>query len=237
MSRWAATTRERLVPFGEVEVAGDDGRALLVAFGDEVVKIFIGGRSQGFETEVIDDEERHARKGRELAVVAAGGAGGVQARGELCAGGEQHVDALTDRAVTERLGEMTLAGTAGSDDEHGGTFIEVAAGGEFVDERAVELGQAFEVELLEGLGGTEGGAAQTQLELLVLAAGDFVLDEEREELGVGELAVEGLRLQASRESRMPERRSCLRCGTSSGTGFIVDLLQGCGTRERSRRIS
>ena len=56
--------------------------ARLVALGDEVVQILVGGRSQGFEAEVVDDQERHARKGGELALVGAGGARGVQARGE-----------------------------------------------------------------------------------------------------------------------------------------------------------
>ena len=33
---------EGLVPFGEIEIAGDDGGSLLVALGDEVVDILIG---------------------------------------------------------------------------------------------------------------------------------------------------------------------------------------------------
>ena len=34
-----AVSRKRLVPFGEVEVAGDDGGGGLVALGDEVMKV------------------------------------------------------------------------------------------------------------------------------------------------------------------------------------------------------
>ena len=49
--------REGLVPLGEVEVAGNDGGGGLVALGDEVVQIFVGGRSQGLEAEVVDDEQ------------------------------------------------------------------------------------------------------------------------------------------------------------------------------------
>jgi hypothetical protein len=33
----------RLIPVAEIEVAGDDGGCLLVALGDEVMKIFLGG--------------------------------------------------------------------------------------------------------------------------------------------------------------------------------------------------
>jgi len=52
-----------------------------------------------------------------------------------------------------------------------------------VHERAVELGQALEVELIERLGRAEGGAALAQGELLLLAAGDLALDQQGEELG------------------------------------------------------
>ena len=46
---------EGLVPLGEVEIGGDDGGDLLVALGDEIVKIFVGGRAKGFEAEVVND--------------------------------------------------------------------------------------------------------------------------------------------------------------------------------------
>jgi hypothetical protein len=42
-----------------------------------------------------------------------------------------------------------------------------------MNERAVELGQAVEVELLEGLVGAEAGAAHAEGELLLLAPGDL----------------------------------------------------------------
>ena len=73
--------------------------------------------------------------------------------------------------MAEGLAEMTFARSAGADDEYRGALGEVAAGGKLVHERAVELRQSFEIELLEGLGGTERGAAQAHLELLLLAAG------------------------------------------------------------------
>ena len=91
--------------------------------------------------------------------------------------------------MAEGLRQVDLAGAAGADDEHRGLLVEIAPGGQIVDERAVELRQALEVELLEGLGGAEGGAAQPQRELLLLAPGDLVLDQQRQELGVGELAL------------------------------------------------
>jgi hypothetical protein len=69
---------------------------------------------------------------------------------------------------------------------------------------AVELRQALEVELLQRLGGTELRAAQPRAELLLLAPGDLVADEQGEELGVGELGVE--RLAVARLQRVQDAR-------------------------------
>ena len=53
---------EGIALLGEVEVGGD-GRALFVALGDEVVEVLVLRGPQGFEAEVIDDEQRHAGEG------------------------------------------------------------------------------------------------------------------------------------------------------------------------------
>src|SRR5574337_319447 len=85
---------------------------------------------------------------------------------------------------------MALADAAGPDDEHRGLLLQVAPGGQIVDERAVELGQPLELELLQRLGGAELRAAQPHAELLVLAPGDLVADEHGQELGIGQLALD-----------------------------------------------
>lgn len=73
---------EGLIPLREVEVAGDDGRCLLVALGNEVVQILVGGRAKGFQAEVIDDEQRHAREGGKPPLVGADGTRSVEGRHE-----------------------------------------------------------------------------------------------------------------------------------------------------------
>lgn len=49
-----AVAGEGLIPLGEVEIAGDDGGSLLVTLGDQVVQIFVGGRAQRFQPEVVE---------------------------------------------------------------------------------------------------------------------------------------------------------------------------------------
>ncbi len=98
--------RERLIPFGQIEVARDDGGRSLVTLGDQFVQILVGGRTQRLEPEVIDDQQFDAHQAGEPALVGAGGASGIQARGELGASGEQHVDALTYGAMTKGLRQV-----------------------------------------------------------------------------------------------------------------------------------
>lgn len=150
-----AIGREGLIPFGEVEVAGDDGGRGLVTFGDEVVQVLVGGRTQGLEAEVINDQQRHAGEVGELALVAPGGARRVQAGGERGAGKESDVNTLAYGGVAKCLREMALAGAAGPDDDGRGVLVDVAPGGEVVNERSVQARESIEVELLEGPGGAE----------------------------------------------------------------------------------
>ncbi len=62
--------------------------------------------------------------------------------------------------LSKYIGTIPVNGvaTAGADDQNRDVLVEVAAGGEFVDDGAIELRQALGVELLEGLAGAEGGA-------------------------------------------------------------------------------
>ena len=53
--------------------------------------------------------------------------------------------------MTEGLREVTFADADLTDDEYRRVLGQIAVGGQIVDERAVELWQPIEVELLEGL--------------------------------------------------------------------------------------
>ena len=103
---------EGVAPLGEVEVGGDDGGAAFVALGDEVVEVLVLRCPQGFQTEVIDDEQRHAGKGLESSLVGVDGARGMEARQQLALGGEQHVvvgaKSGVFHTVMERLGVRVM---------------------------------------------------------------------------------------------------------------------------------
>ncbi len=104
---------ERLPPFGEVQVAGDDGGAALVALGNEVVEHLIVGLAHWLEAEVVDDDQRCLHQVLEPPLEAVGGPRCVQGAQELALGGEQHVVALPHRAVTDGLCTVAFTGATG----------------------------------------------------------------------------------------------------------------------------
>ena len=86
---------------------------------------------------------------------------------------------------------MALAGAAGAADEKGDLLVYEPAGREVTDEFLAELRVQAEVEAFQSLLAPEAGATDPGLELLLLPPGDFILDNQGEELGVGELALDG----------------------------------------------
>src|SRR5579884_272393 len=103
---------------------------------------------------------------------------------------------------------MTFADANFTDDENRGALGEVATGGEVVHQGAIELWQAVEVELLDGFSGPEACAVQPHGEFLLITPGNLVLDQQRQELGIGEFGVDGLSVARLERSRIPDKRSC-----------------------------
>jgi hypothetical protein len=123
-------------------------------------------------------------------------------------------------AVSERLGEMALASAAGADDENRGALVEIAATGEIVDQCTVELGQEIELESIERLVGAKGSAPEARRNFFCSRwAISSSINRARNSVKAS-LDSMAWRLRASRESRMPDRRSCFRCGVSAGMGFM-----------------
>ena len=62
--------------------------------------------------------------------------------------------------MTDGLGDVTLAGATGSDDQYGHFFFNKTACDQLVDECGVDVGIEVEVELIEGFVEPEGGPPQ-----------------------------------------------------------------------------
>ena len=48
---------EGVAPLGKIQVGSDEGGDAFVPLGDEVVEVLVGGRLQGFESEVVDYQQ------------------------------------------------------------------------------------------------------------------------------------------------------------------------------------
>jgi hypothetical protein len=192
------------------------------------------GGAQRFQGEVVDDEEVHGGERGELAIVRAGGAGSLELAEELRLRREEHVIAFADGRVPEGLGEVALAGTARAGDEDRDLLLEKAAGGEVEDESLVEAGIESEVEVLERLLPSEARPSQPQGELLVLAPSHLVGDEQTQELGVGELLLDGLAVADLERVEDPGEAQLLEHRGEVGHRVHRDLLREGG---RDRGVS
>ena len=118
--------------------------------------------------------------------------------------------------MAQRLGQVGLARAAGPDDEYRGFLVQIPSGGQVMDQAAIEVRQALEVELVERLGGAELSAPQARAELLLLAPGDLVADEQGQEVGVGQLALNGFAvaglLNSHSKCNTPYRRPYITSG-------------------------
>ena len=184
---------EELAPVLDRPVRAEQRADPLVAALDELEEVLGRGGRELPHAQVIDDEEGDGRElGHPLAARA-----GERGIGELLEQpvrfAVEHAMALQDERVAERLGEMTLARARRAEEDDVLARREEAAGGEREDEVAVHLLVEGEVEAVEGLVGiAKLGLLEPAGEEAVGAAGEFVLEEEGEEVGVG--AAIGLRL-------------------------------------------
>jgi len=117
---------------------------------------------------------------------------------------EEHVVAGAAGGVAQGTGEEGLPDSDRADEEDVFLALEEAEGEEVLHAVAIEGDRGVPVEALEGLLLFEAGAAQTQRQVLVVAAIDLVLKHELEEVEFRELRLPGVG-DAIRERRQDAR--------------------------------
>ena len=183
--------RERIPPFRKIKIAGQDGGCAFVPFGDQIVEVFIFGRTHGFQSEIVNDEQWHLGKGLEAPFVGADSLRVAQRAEKPGLGHEQDVVSLPGGRMTQCLREMGLARSTWTGDQHADLLVDKAAGRQIMNDSTIEIRQAVEVETFQCLLATEVRAAHAGVELSMIAPCDLVLDQQRQEVGIGELAVDG----------------------------------------------
>jgi len=225
---------KRIEPFGDVEVRGHERAFALVALGDDIVEVLVLGTLEGLEAEVVDDQQIDRRQSGKEPVIAVCGPGGMQLGKHPGGGREQDVVAGTDRAVAQGLGNVTLAGAAGTDDDDADLLVHEPAGGQLEDEGAVDRGIKSEVKLLEGLLVAEVGPADGRSEAFLAPAGDLVLDDRGQEVHVGELLLDGLPVTGLDGVQDPGEAKLLEQGDELGHGVHGAHLLNAAAARRHR---
>lgn len=54
---------EGIIPFGQIEIAGDDGGVPFVTFADKIMEVFVLWGMKRFEAKVVNDKEIDAGEG------------------------------------------------------------------------------------------------------------------------------------------------------------------------------
>src|SRR5439155_20122678 len=183
---------EELRPLRAIAITGQQDRAALIPFVDDVVQILGAGGAQRFEPEVVEDEQVRPRVAREPGVTGAVGTTAGEVGEHLVGAHEEDLMAAATGFVREGLGEVALADTGRAEHQDALVARDELAGGEVEDLGLVEFGIETEVEALERLGGIEGGAAQAQAQLALGAPLDFVVQQHGEEVDEGGLLLDGL---------------------------------------------
>src|SRR5437762_1386152 len=178
------------VPVLHRELPGDDGRvfpAPVLEHFEEIVSLL--GPERG-EAPVVEDEDVDLRPAREEAGQRAVAAGNVEFMAESRHAAIEDGVAVAARLLRERTGDVRLPAARRADHEDVLGLGDPLAGGEALDERAVEAAGMAEVDVLHArLPIAELGELEAAGEAARLAFGPFAIDEQPEALFAGERGV------------------------------------------------
>lgn len=144
--------------------------------------------AEGFHADVVENEQVGAQVALQGFVAFGGLVAGIgKIAGEVEDGAVEAGVAGFDGFASEGLSEVAFADSRGADEEDVAVLADILAGGEIVDPAAGDAGLEAEVEALEAAGLAEAGLLAAAMKGAAVADVEFVLEEQFEELGVGEL--------------------------------------------------
>src|SRR5205823_6180532 len=143
--------------------------------------------------------------GEEPALVGSIGSAAVEMAEHSRGGDKDDVEAAATGFVSERLRQVRFADAGGTLNKHGLVALHESARRQIEDLLTIDRGVKREIETFKGLAQIDRGAPQPELQLLLCAPFDFVLDEPLEEIDVRQLLGDRL-LRAHLERRQDARQ-------------------------------
>ena len=158
-----------------------------MALVDDVEEHVGGVRAVGEIADFVDDQHIGMRvRGERL-----GEPAGAEAVGQIIdqfrGGDEAGIEAVLDRPIGRRDGEMRFAAPGFSEKDQGAPLGDEIRRQRGAQEREPHGGLVGEIEIVDRLEEGKRGAAHEPGETRLLALGDFLGDEHREELRIGPL--------------------------------------------------
>ena len=164
-------------PFRQIEVGSPDRTFTFVAFGDDIVEVFVLGALEGFKSKVIDDQKVDRSELGKVSVEAVGGPGGMELTEHFGDGCEEDIVTGSNRAMAQGLGDVALSGSAGTDDQDTDFLFDKATGSQVGDQVTVDVRIKGEFELFQSLLVTKVGSAEGRGQPLLTPASNFVGDD------------------------------------------------------------
>ncbi|MCZ7569800.1 MAG: hypothetical protein M5U01_14620 [Ardenticatenaceae bacterium] len=153
---------KEIVEFSRGAIAGEHDAALLVPLTDDSIQVFRARRAQGFEPEVVDDQQIWLQGGVQAPPVGVICAAGVELAKHVVSAGEQHGVPAPARFMGQSLSQMTFADARWAADDHIPFLPDVQATGQVQDLLAVNGRVEAEIKRFQGLGRVDRCAPEAQ---------------------------------------------------------------------------
>src|SRR6516165_7389633 len=196
-ARWTMRSRiaspkgriaDHLMPAIHGDLAGDQQRPAIAAIVDDLEQIAALLGIERFRAPIVDDQQADAlergQQPRQPTFTARLGEIDEQARSALV----EHREAVATGLVAEGTSEPRLADTGWADDDQMVMLAKPIAGGELLEQGAVETAMRTVIDVLDDGGLAQPGFPQTAGEALVLAAGCLAVDQQPEPVLAAEFA-------------------------------------------------
>ncbi len=149
------------------------------------------GDVQGFEGDVIEDEQIHPEQAAQLLLVGGIEPGGLEPLEEGVGAGEVDRALTADGDVAQAAGQHGLAHADRAQDEDVGRLLQEAQAAQLVPELVVEAHGGGLVPRLQAHGRVEVGGAGAEVATDTITAGTLVSEDELQEVLVGQLLLAG----------------------------------------------
>lgn len=137
---------ENFMPLFKRPIAGDDDRASLIAFGNDLIQVLDGDGGERLQTEVIQDEQITVEDAGHQARETTAGPGGIEIKQQTMNGAGKDPQIAFERFDADSIRQVALPHTGGSAQQDILMPRDEGAAGKIIDQGAIECRQGREIK-------------------------------------------------------------------------------------------